>query len=64
MGEVPLSERIDLEVASAQPLGMSGADISGIAVRIRERRKEALGGKSTRRNRGLQNRRRGRKIAP
>ena len=37
LGEVPLSERIDLEVASAQlPLGMSGADISGIAVRIRE----------------------------
>ena len=61
LGEVPLSERIDLEVASAQlPLGMSGADISGIAVRIRENAARGTWRKSQGETE-LQNRRRGRK---
>ncbi len=38
LGGVPLSDEIDLEELSTPlPLGLSGADISGIAVRIRER---------------------------
>jgi transitional endoplasmic reticulum ATPase len=38
LGEVPMSDDIDLEkLSSEMPLGLSGADISGIAVSIRER---------------------------
>ncbi len=38
LGEVPMSDDIDLEKLTSEiPLGLSGADISGIAVSIRER---------------------------
>ena len=37
LGSVPMSDEIDLEeLSSSLPLGLSGADISGIAISIKE----------------------------